>query len=329
MATAADASTGEVCMLRATSSKCAGVIGRARPASEHQVVGGAFAFLQKFAPGHPGQRIPPVQARGRRGEQMRGHVAAAHVGQLVEQNHAAALLGPLARHRRASKMAGRSKPQAMGMLPSSASRTATCREMPSCRSSCPASPSSGQGWAHCRRRRSRAQASSSCAKWPQRRCTTPALARDADREAGMSNAPAALQRSEARHWMSLGSPPWRWFRRGLRYRARASQKTGLAAPALRRRTMAAPAPPRPRRSTPDDATRQTGRAATMPQPCCAQHCRAFERHTAQKSQTILPRSFALPLSLFDHFRHTVQLLAREAVSRKHPAAPPRFVRANR
>ena len=62
--------------------------------AEHQVVGGAFALLQKFAPGHPGQRIPPVQRQRGARQQMSGRIAAPYVRQFVQQHDAAALVAP-------------------------------------------------------------------------------------------------------------------------------------------------------------------------------------------------------------------------------------------
>src|SRR5262245_56537816 len=71
-----------------------GIVRGALTGSEDQVVSGALALVEKFAPGEPRQRIPPIEIQCEASKQVRRDVTAADMRQLVEQNHPSPLFRP-------------------------------------------------------------------------------------------------------------------------------------------------------------------------------------------------------------------------------------------
>jgi hypothetical protein len=74
-----------------------GVVGGGRPAEEHVVVGRALGFGAQATYHPPDEGMGPIERAGQMAEHLRGPVLAPHVGQLMEQEGATAILWPLRR----------------------------------------------------------------------------------------------------------------------------------------------------------------------------------------------------------------------------------------
>jgi hypothetical protein len=101
MATAPQANAGGDLHAARHFQQMAGVFGSAGAGMQNQIVGGSLTLFQELTPGDPGERIPPVQNQRQARDQMRGHIASADVGQLMQQYHASPFFGPrfgIARH---------------------------------------------------------------------------------------------------------------------------------------------------------------------------------------------------------------------------------------
>ena len=72
-----------------------GVIGVGRASLENQVVAGALPFCTHPLGGEPNQRVEPIDGAGKLREELREAVVAFDVGEFMEENNLAALLGPL------------------------------------------------------------------------------------------------------------------------------------------------------------------------------------------------------------------------------------------
>jgi len=72
----------------------AGVEGGLNAVVKDEIVGGGFAFGEKTTPGEPGEGLPPEGREGDAGEELKGEIVTADMGEFAEDDMVAAVGGP-------------------------------------------------------------------------------------------------------------------------------------------------------------------------------------------------------------------------------------------